>query len=211
MDNRENERDLDGSRENENEENQKPEIPPINDLRMELAREEARYEFRKIFLNIAGILTVAAAIAVLMLTRLLILLQVNGSSMIPALQDGEIVVLHQTKDVETGDIIGFYYGGKVLLKRVTGGPGDEIDIDQEGNVYVNGVVIDEPYVSEKKAGKCDQNFPYRVPEDMVFVLGDNRAVSLDSRVRSIGCVEYDQIVGKVIFRAWPLNRIERMD
>ena len=99
----------------------------------------------------------------------------------------------------------------MLLKRLTGGPGDEIDIDQEGNVYVNGVVIDEPYVSEKKPGKCDQNFPYRVPEDMVFVLGDNRAVSLDSRVRSIGCVEYDQIVGKVIFRAWPLNRIERMD
>ena len=121
MDNRENERDLDGSRENENEEKQKPEIPPINDLRMELAREEARYEFRRILLNIAGILTVAAAIAVLMLTRLLILLQVNGSSMIPALQDGEIVVLHQTKDVETGDIIGFYYGGKVLLKRLEAG------------------------------------------------------------------------------------------
>lgn len=195
----------------ENEEKEKPEIPPINDLRMELAREEAKYEFRRSFLNIAGILTVAAAIAVLLMTRLLMLLQVNGNSMKPTLQDGEIVVLHQTKNIETGDIIGFYYGGKILLKRVTGSAGDKIDMDQEGNVYVNGVMIDEPYVSEKKPGQCDQDFPYRVPEGMVFVLGDNRAVSLDSRVRSIGCVEYDQIVGKVIFRAWPLNRIERMD
>ena len=182
-------------------------IPPINDLRMELAREEAKYEFRRALLNIAGALTVAAAIAALLLTRLLILLQVNGSSMMPTLADGEIVILRQTKEIEKGDIIGFYYGGKILLKRVTGSAGDEIDIDQEGNVYVNGTVIDEPYVSEKKRGKCDQDFPYQIPEEMVFVLGDNRAVSIDSRMKSIGCVEKGQIVGKVVLMAWPLAHV----
>ena len=186
------------------------EVPPINDLRMELAREEARYEFRKALLNIAGILAVAAAIAALVMTRILILLQVNGNSMAPALEDAEIVILHQTKEVEPGDIIGFYYGGKILLKRVVGSAGDEIDMDGDGNIYVNGVILDEPYVSEKKQGKYDQEFPYRVPENMVFVLGDNRAVSLDSRVRSIGCVEDGQIVGKAVFRAWPFGRIGRL-
>ncbi len=182
-------------------------IPPINELRMELSREEAKYEFRRALLNIAGALTVAAAIAALLLTRFLILLQVNGSSMMPTLADGEIVILRQTKEIEKGDIIGFYYGGKILLKRVTGSAGDEIDIDQEGNVYVNGTVIDEPYVSEKKRGKCDQDFPYQIPEEMVFVLGDNRAVSIDSRMKSIGCVERGQIVGKVVLRAWPLAHV----
>lgn len=185
-------------------------IPPINDLRMELAREEAKYEFRRALLNIAGALTVAAAIAALLLTRLLILLQVNGSSMMPTLADGEIVILRQTKEIEKGDIIGFYYGGKILLKRVVGSAGDEIDMDEDGNIYVNGVILDEPYVSEKKQGKYDQEFPYRVPENMVFVLGDNRAVSLDSRVKSIGCVEDGQIVGKAVFRAWPFGRIGRL-
>ena len=181
-------------------------IPPINDLRMELAREEAKYEFRRALLNIAGALTVAAAIAALLLTRLLILLQVNGSSMMPTLADGEIVILRQTKEIEKGDIIGFYYGGKILLKRVTGSAGDEIDIDQEGNVYVNGSMLKEPYLQGKSLGKCELDFPYVVPEGMTFVLGDNRAISIDSRNKKIGCVEKGQFVGKVVFRAWPLGR-----
>lgn len=182
-------------------------IPPINDLRMELAREEARYEFRKALLNIAGILTVAAAIAALMMTRLLILLQVNGSSMMPALEENEVVILRQTKEIKTGDIVGFYYGGKILLKRVIASAGDEVNIDQEGNVYVNGMMIEESYVSEKKLGQCDQEFPCQVPEDAFFVLGDNRAVSIDSRMRNIGCVEKDQLLGKAAFRVWPAGRI----
>lgn len=189
------------------EEHKKLEIPPINDLRMELAREEARHEFRRSLLNIAGILTVAAAITALMMTRLLILLEVNGSSMAPTLEDREIVILRQTKEIEAGDIVGFYYGGKILLKRAVGSAGDEIDIDQEGNVYVNGRMIDEPYVADKKLGKCDQDFPYQVPEGMIFVLGDNRAVSIDSRMKALGCVEESQIVGKAAFRAWPKARI----
>ena len=190
-----------------NGEKEKLTIPPINDIRTELAREEARHELRRALLTIAGILTVAAAVAALLMTRLLVLLQVNGMSMSPAFENGEIVILRQTKKFEKGDVIGFYYGGKILLKRVTGSAGDEIDIDQEGNVYVNGTVIDEPYVSEKKRGKCDQDFPYQIPEEMVFVLGDNRAVSIDSRMKSIGCVEKGQIVGKVVLRAWPLAHV----
>lgn len=186
---------------------EKLEIPSIELLRAELERVEANRNFRKILLNVAGILAVAAAVTALTATRLLVLLQVNGSSMSPAYEDGEILVLRQTKEIQKGEVIGFYYGGKILLKRAIGSEGDMIDIDQEGNVSVNGERIEEPYVEEKKLGKCELEFPYRVPEGMTFVLGDNRAVSIDSRVRSLGCVEGGQVIGKVVFRVWPLARI----
>lgn len=184
------------------------EIPSLALLRVELARVEAEREFRRTMLTIAGILTVAAAIAALMVTRLFMILEVNGSSMRPTLEEKEIIFLYQTKSVEVGDVIGFYYGGEVLLKRVIGNAGDYIEIDQEGNVYVNGDMIDEPYLEEKDFGKCNLEFPYQVPEGMIFVLGDNRVESVDSRMRAIGCVERSQIVGKVVCRVWPLGRLE---
>ena len=182
-------------------------IPPIDLLREELEREESKYNFRKTLLNIAGVLTVTAAVAVLIATRLLILIQVNGVSMAPTLEKGEIIFLQQTKEVKTGDVIGFYYGGRVLLKRVIAGGGDYIEIDNEGNVYVNDKKLEESYLMGQSLGKCELDFPYQVPEGMLFVLGDNRAVSMDSRIKAIGCVEKDQIVGKVVFRAWPLTRM----
>ena len=191
----------------DNEETRDLEIPSIESLREELAREESRYGFRRTLLNIAGVLVVAAAVAALMATRLFVLIRINGSSMEPALHNGEIIFLRQTKEIEVGDMIGFYYGGRVLIKRAIGSEGDYIDIDKEGNVYVNGQQIDEPYLAEKNLGKCELEFPYEVPEDMIFVLGDNRAISIDSRIKSIGCVEHGQIVGKVAFRAWPLARM----
>lgn len=154
-----------------------------------------------------GILIVLAALTALMATRIFVLVQINGSSMKPTLNEGEVIILHQTKAVKKGDIVGFYYGGKILLKRVTAGAGDEIDIDREGNVSVNGEKLDEPYLKEKTLGKCDLEFPYEVPEGTIFVLGDNRAISMDSRIKSIGCVEKDQIVGKVVFRMWPMARV----
>ncbi len=184
------------------------EIPSLDLLRAELARVEAEREFRRTMLTIAGILTVAAAIAALMVTRLFMILEVNGSSMRPTLEEKEIIFLYQTKSVEVGDVIGFYYGGEVLLKRVIGNAGDYIEIDQEGNVYVNGDMIDEPYLEEKDFGKCNLEFPYQVPEGMIFVLGDNRVESVDSRMRAIGCVERSQIVGKIVCRVWPLGRLE---
>lgn len=185
----------------------KIEIPPIALLREELAREEAKYAFRRTLWNIAAALVVAAAITALMATRLFILIRVNGNSMNPALSDGEIIILRQTKEIENGDVIGFYYGGRVLLKRVIGCEGDEVEIDGEGNVFVNGEKLKEDYLGDKSLGKCELEFPYRVPEGMTFVLGDNRAISIDSRIRSIGCVEEEQIVGRAVFRAWPANRM----
>ena len=182
-------------------------IPPIEFLREELVREEARYSFRKTLWNIAVLLTAAAAVTALVTTRLFVLIQINGSSMAPTLVNGEIIFLRQTKKVEPGDMIGFYYGGRILLKRVIGSGGDQIEIDSEGNVYVHGGMIDEPYLAEKSPGKCDLEFPCEVPEGMVFVLGDNRAISVDSRIRSIGCVEENQIVGKTAFRVWPPDRM----
>ena len=190
---------------------EKMEIPSIELLRKELEREESRYHFRRAILTITGILVVAAAITALLATRLFVLLEINGASMAPTLNEGEIVILRQTKDIETGDLVGFYYGGKILLKRAIGSAGDYIDIDEEGNVYVNNEMIDEPYLGEKKLGRCELDFPYQVPEGMIFVLGDNRAVSIDSRIKAIGCVEDGQIVGKVAFRAWPFARIGSLD
>ena len=190
---------------------EKMEIPSIELLRKELEREESRYHFRRTILTITGILVVAAAITALLATRLFVLLEINGASMAPTLNEGEIVILRQTKDIETGDLVGFYYGGKILLKRAIGSAGDYIDIDEEGNVYVNNEMIDEPYLEEKKLGRCELDFPYQVPEGMIFVLGDNRAVSIDSRIKAIGCVEDGQIVGKVAFRAWPFARIGSLD
>lgn len=187
--------------------NEELKIPPIDLLREELEREESKYNFRRTLLNIAGVLTVTAAVAVLIATRLLILVQVNGVSMVPTLEKDEIIFLRQTKEVEKGDVIGFYYGGRVLLKRVIAGGGDYIEIDNEGNVYVNDKKLEEPYLMGQSLGKCELDFPYQVPEGMLFVLGDNRAVSMDSRIKAIGCVEKDQIVGKVVFRAWPLTRM----
>ena len=184
-----------------------PETPSIDRLRMELAREESRYRLRRALLNIAGILAVAAAVATLVATRLLIMLQVNGSSMAPTLQDGEILILRQTKDVGTGDIIGFHYGGEVLLKRIVACGGDLVEIDAQGVLWVNGTAVEEPYLAGQSLGKCDIQFPCQVPEGMYFVLGDNRAISLDSRLRTIGCVERSQIIGRALFRAWPSGRI----
>lgn len=188
----------------------KLEIPSVKLLRAELERVESEREFRRMMGTIAGILIVAAAIAALLATRLFMLLQVNGISMMPTLDEEEIVVLYQTKSVEVGDVIGFYYGGEVLLKRVIAGAGDSIEIDQKGNVFVNGEMIEEPYLTEKDLGQCNLEFPYQVPEGMLFVLGDNRAESVDSRMRAIGCVERSQIVGKIVCRVWPLGRMEFM-
>lgn len=186
---------------------EKLEIPSIPALKEELMREKVKSEFRRALFTMTGILIVIAALTALMATRIFVLVRIDGSSMKPTLKENEVIILHQTKSVKKGEIIGFYYGGRILLKRVTAVSGDVIDIDREGNVSVNGERLDEPYLKEKTLGKCDLEFPYEVPEGAMFVLGDNRAVSMDSRIRSIGCVEEEQIVGKVVFRMWPRARM----
>lgn len=194
----------------ESQEEEVLEIPPIELLREELAREESKHDFRRRLRGVAVGLVVAAAITALIATRLLVMIRINGNSMEPTFSDGEIVFMYRTKEIKAGDIVGFYYGGRVLLKRVVATAGDEIEIDREGNVYVNGERLEEPYLTARSLGKCDIEFPCKVPDEMYFVLGDNRAVSIDSRTRGIGCVDDNQIVGKAIFRAWPFGRMEIM-
>ncbi|MCD8395655.1 MAG: signal peptidase I [Lachnospiraceae bacterium] len=172
-------------------------------------RERLKYQkqYRQTLRTTIYALIIVAALSVLLATLFLPMLQVSGSSMEPTLSDGDIILLVKTKKFETGDLIGFYYQNKLLLKRVIGGPGDYIDIDEDGNVTVNGELIDEPYVTAKSLGETDITYPYQVPENRYFVMGDNRTTSIDSRSSAIGCIEVDQIVGKVILRVWPLNQI----
>ena len=140
-------------------ENQNLRIPPKDLLREELQRVESKRDFRRAVMYVAGVLAVAAALTALAATRLFVMIRVNGESMAPTFEDREVVIIRQTKAVERGDIIGFYYGGRILLKRYVGDAGDYIDIDDEGNVYVNGAVNDEPYLDEKAVGTCDIEFP----------------------------------------------------
>ncbi len=181
-------------------------LPSEEAVAAERKRLQYQRKYRRTLLTTIYALIVVAAAAVLIATMLLPVLQVSGSSMEPTLSDGDIVVLLKSASFETGEPVAFYYQNKLLLKRVIAGPGDIVDIDEEGNVYVNGEMLDEPYVTDKAFGESDLEYPYEVPEGKYFVMGDSRATSIDSRSSAIGCIETDLIVGKVILRIWPLDR-----
>ena len=144
---------------------------------------------------------------IMLATLFLPVLQVSGDSMNPTLQSGDVLLLLKTDDMKTGDLCGFYWQNKLLLKRIIGGPGDVISIDRSGVVTVNGEALEDPYVDELALGECDLKFPYQVPENRYFVMGDHRSTSIDSRSTVIGCVDKSQIVGKVFLRVWPLSRL----
>lgn len=152
-------------------------------------------------------LIIVAAIAVLVATLWLPVLQIYGSSMTPTFKEGQIVVAVKGSSFEEGDIIAFYYGNKLLVKRYIAGPGSWVDIKEDGTVYVDGAELSELYLTEKALGECDMEFPYQIPEDRYFVLGDHRSTSVDSRSSAIGCVAEEQIVGRIVFRIWPLTKI----
>ena len=175
------------------------------EIERELKRVKYNDRSRNTLKNTIYVLLVVAAIAVLVATLFLPVLQIYGSSMTPTLHDGQLIVSVKEKEFEAGDIIAFYYNNKILVKRVIGSTGDWIDIDKEGNVKVNGKLLDEPYVEDKALGECNISLPYQVPEGKIFVMGDHRSVSIDSRHSSVGCVAQDQIVGKLVMRVWPLN------
>ncbi len=182
-------------------------LPDIEEVEEEKRRLADRRRFRRTLGSTICMLTVVAAVSVLASTLFLPVLQVSGSSMEPTLADRDLVLLLNRSRFETGDLIGFYYQNKLLLKRVIAGPGDTIEIDESGNVRVNGDPLEEPYVTDPDLGETDRSYPFQVPDGRYFVMGDNRATSLDSRSTKIGTIETDQIVGKVIFRIWPIRRI----
>lgn len=174
-------------------------------IESEIKREKYKLRYKRILKSAVYSLIVVAAIAALIATLVLPVLQISGTSMEPTLNNGEIVVLFKTSHLKRGDLCGFSYSNKILIKRVIGLPGDTIVIDKNGTVEVNGETLDEPYITEPGLGECDIEFPYTVPENEFFLMGDHRATSIDSRNTVIGCVPQDQIVGKIFLKVWPLS------
>ena len=182
------------------------ERPSIELLEAEVNRAKYRQRYRSVLKSTLYALITVAAVAVLVATLWLPVMQTYGSSMSPTLENGEIIVSVKTKALTQGDIVAFYYNNKVLVKRVIAGPGEWVDLDEDGNVYVNNQLLEEPYLPEKAYGDADIDFPYQVPDGKYFVMGDHRATSADSRHSSVGCVAQEQLVGRIIFRVWPLNQ-----
>ena len=176
------------------------ERPSVEQLEAELNRVRYKRRYRTVLKSTVYTLVTVAAVAVLVATLWLPVLQIFGASMTPTLQDGEIVFTVKTSELEKGDVVAFYYDNKILVKRVIAGPGDWVDIDEDGTVYVNSEVLDEPYLTEKALGETNIELPYQVPDEKYFVMGDHRATSVDSRNTAVGCVAQEKIVGKIIFR-----------
>ena len=178
----------------------------------QVEKERKRYRRQKAYNKALGgtvyVLTIVAAVAVLIATLILPVLQIEGTSMEPTLYNGDVVLLMKTTRFDHGDLCGFTWNNKLLIKRVIGIPGDWIEIDTKGNIYLNGEKLDEPYVEEKAFGECDLEFPFQVPQEQYFVVGDMRESSVDSRNTLIGCIPKAQIVGKVFFRIWPFKSVQ---
>ena len=183
------------------------EIPSVELLEGELKRTQYNRRYRRTLRTTIFSLLLVAAAAVIIAVLLLPVLQISGSSMESTLMDGDLVISLNNGKYKTGDVIGFYYNNVVLIKRVIATSGDWVDIAEDGTVTVNGVTLDEPYVAEKAVGECNINLPYQVPQGKCFVLGDNRATSIDSRNTAVGCISNDVVVGRLLARIWPLKSI----
>lgn len=182
-------------------------IPSLAEIQRERKRIRRETYYRQALRGTISVLIVVAAVAVLIATLFLPILQISGDSMSPTLEHDDIVVLMKTKDFDRGDLIGFYYQGKILLKRVIALPEDVVVIDGEGNVYINTELLEEPYITDKGLGDCDLEFPYTVPGTGYFVMGDRRSNSVDSRNSVVGAITQEDIIGKVSVRVWPLSKI----
>lgn len=186
-------------------------FPTVEQIEREILREKYNRKYKQVLRSTVYSLIVVAAVAVLIATLAFPVLQISGSSMEPTLNDEEIVVLLKTTNMKKGELCCFSYQNKLLIKRVVGLPGDKISIDENGNVYVNEALIDEPYVTDRALGECDITFPCYVTDNHYFVLGDHRSTSIDSRSSVIGLVSEEFIVGKIFFRIWPLESISFVD
>lgn len=182
-------------------------IPELSELEAELERVRYRTRYGRTLRSTVYSLVIVAAVAVLVATLWMPVLRTYGESMTPTLNEGDILVTVKTDDFKEGDIVAFYYNNKILVKRVIASSGEWVDIDDEGIVYVNNEPLYEPYIYEPSIGDCNIQLPYQVPDGRVFVMGDHRATSIDSRNESVGCVAQEQIVGKIVFRVWPLSKI----
>ena len=182
-------------------------LPTIKQVETERKRYRRQKAYNKALSGTIYVLTIVAAVAVLIATLVLPVLQIEGTSMEPTLVNGDVVLLTKTTSFDRGELCGFSWNNKLLIKRIIGIPGDWIEIDMDGTVYLNGEKLDEPYAQQLAMGECDLEFPFQVPQEQYFVLGDMRESSIDSRNTLIGCVEKDQIVGKVFFRIWPFKTI----
>lgn len=184
----------------------KLEIPEVSLLEQELKREKYKIRYWSVFRSTIYILVTVAAVAVLVATLWLPVLQIYGNSMTPTLGEGDIVISLKSHEYKYGDVVAFYYNNKILIKRVIAGSGEWVDIKSDGTVYVNDELKEEPYISDKSFGDCNIVLPYQVPESRIFVMGDHRSISMDSRNSTVGCIAEEQIVGKIVFRVWPLEQ-----
>lgn len=188
-----------------------PGVPELEQVRAELHREKYKNKYKMVIRSTVYTLVVVAAVSVLVATLWMPVLQIYGSSMTPTLNEGDIVVSVKSSEFEPGDLIAFYLGNKLLVKRCIAGPGDWVNINDAGDIYVNGELLIEPYIEEKAIGDCNIELPYQVPEDKWFLVGDHRATSADSRNTAVGCVAEEQIVGRIVYRVWPFNNFGALD
>lgn len=185
--------------------------PTLEQLEGQLKKERYKVRYQYALRTTVYTLLAVAAAAILVATLWMPVLQIYGSSMVPTLNEGEVVVTWKGGSFDRGDVVAFYYNNKLLVKRVIAGPGSWVDIKEDGSVYVDGELLEEDYVKEKAFGECNINMPYQVPDERYFVMGDHRATSVDSRNTAIGCVSKEDIAGRLVFKVWPLNTIGKIE